>query len=288
MWRMDSDNNKDCLNVQFYKDEIPMKPVGLTVSEFDTQHRGNFRFLESCHSFIQWLFPNREKGLNYQAPVLTKAEIAIMSADEAILNRVRQSLQLMLEFYGMSLITLPAAGGLAVCRNPATWDACIRNLSWSSHNWLRISRILKFLTDIGLEEEKMAYLRRLRYEVTIANTLSHAGNSYTRFWAGTIADEAARKAFLAFPTNEAELEAEKNFMNVTVQACAPQPAEGDAESFSSSTSSVHTDVRGPSNARSEMEETITMDEVGSADLKPQSVVMKATSEEPQDQDETKQ
>lgn len=209
-----------------------------------------------------------------------------MSADAAILNRVRQSLQLMLEFYGMSLITLPAGAGLAVCRNPATWDVCIRNLACSSHNWLRISRILKFLTDIGLEEEKMAYLRRLRYEVTISNTLSHADNSYCRFWAGTIADETARKAFLAFPTNEKELEAERTFMNVTVQAFAPQP-EGDAESFSSSTSSVHTNTRDQSIARSEVEETVTAAEVES-DLIAQSVVMKATSEDPHDQDETKQ
>eukprot|EP00657_Telonema_sp_P-1_P000028 TRINITY_DN10029_c0_g1_i1.p1 TRINITY_DN10029_c0_g1~~TRINITY_DN10029_c0_g1_i1.p1 ORF type:complete len:135 (-),score=28.61 TRINITY_DN10029_c0_g1_i1:16-420(-) len=134
----------------------------------------------------------------------------------------------------------------------------------------------------------MAYLRRLRYEVTISNTLSHAGNSYSRFWAGTIADETARKEFLAFPTNDTELDAEKTFMNVTVQASAPQPAgaEGDAESFSSSSSSI--DLREQSNARSEIEETITMNEVESADLTAQSVVMKATSEDPHGQDETKQ
>jgi hypothetical protein len=258
MWRLDSDSNKECLNVQFYRNEIPMKPVGLTLAEFHSQHRGNFRFLESCHSFIQWLFPNRERGLNYQAPVLTKEEIATMSNDAAILDRVRASLQLMLEFYGMSLITLPSED-LAVCRHPRFWDKGIENLAWSSHNWLRISRILKFLTDIGLEREKMAFLRRLRFEVTVSKKLFDAHNSYARFWAGTIADEAARKEFLSYPGTKEEMGAEVGHMRdidlAGAPLCAQPDSQGKADSLSSSSSSTPA-LRGQSTARSETEEGV--------------------------------
>ena len=270
------DANKEGRNLQFYRDEIPMKPVGLTVSEFHQKYRGDFGFLESCHSFIQWLFPNRERGLNYQAPILTQEESDEMRKDPAVLARIRTSLDVMLEFYGMSLINLPS-GELAVRRNPATWSKCIRNLAWSSHNWLRISRILKFLTDVGMEAEKMAWLRRLRYEVVISKTLSDAINSFSRFWATTIADKADLKEFLEFPNTKEEREEERDYMDRIVgdkaaavdggAAAAAEsegdPAKSDAEtsstfsstsSFASSSSSHSDQKRGVSTARSEVDE----------------------------------
>jgi Opioid growth factor receptor (OGFr) conserved region len=50
-------------------------------------------------------FPIREKGVNYDSQRLQKHEIESMKADSIILERVIKSYQLMLDFYGMHLVS---------------------------------------------------------------------------------------------------------------------------------------------------------------------------------------
>jgi hypothetical protein len=50
-------------------------------------------------------FPIREYGMNYDSQPLQTHEIESMKADPIILERVIKSYQLMLDFYGMHLIS---------------------------------------------------------------------------------------------------------------------------------------------------------------------------------------
>lgn len=60
--------------------------------------------------------------------------------------RVLQSYRLMLDFYGMELVS-EATGEVRRGRN---WEAQYANLNAYSHNYLRITRILKFLGEVGV------------------------------------------------------------------------------------------------------------------------------------------
>src|SRR5690349_17991159 len=60
------------------------------------------RRLEMVHDFIQWLFPLTEPSrFNPDAPILTPADIAAFRARPALQDRVRRSLDLMLEFLSL-------------------------------------------------------------------------------------------------------------------------------------------------------------------------------------------
>lgn len=60
--------------------------------------------LESHHGFIQWIFPIREKGLNYFAPVLQRHEISKMLNNPKCMERYTKSYDMMLKFYGIERI----------------------------------------------------------------------------------------------------------------------------------------------------------------------------------------
>lgn len=95
--------------------------------------------LESVHDYIQWLFPLPERSMfNANAPILTDADIAAARADAAVQSNLRAALQRMRQFYGLT---------------PETAD---RPKSWaqaSDHNHLRLTRILRSLTHLGLSAE---------------------------------------------------------------------------------------------------------------------------------------
>ena len=66
--------------------------------------RGNYRELEGSHSFIQWLFPIREMGMNWASQPLEPHEIDGIKADPQAMDRLLESYRIMLDFYGMRLM----------------------------------------------------------------------------------------------------------------------------------------------------------------------------------------
>ena len=52
----------------------------------------------------QWLFPLRERGLNYDAQTLQLHEAQTIMNDKEMHVRVRRSYEMMLAFYGMRLV----------------------------------------------------------------------------------------------------------------------------------------------------------------------------------------
>jgi hypothetical protein len=112
--------------------------------------------LEIVHDFIQWLFPLPEPSrANADAPLLTKEEIAAFHADAALRASLRKSFERMLHFFGLAWegdAVVEAANFKS--RVPDIW-------AFPNHNWLRISRILRSLSLLGLEPEARAFYRKL-------------------------------------------------------------------------------------------------------------------------------
>lgn len=129
--------------------------------------------LESQHDFIQWLFPLTEPSQVYaDAPLLDLATIDTFRNDPQLKNKVRTSLQTMLRFYGFSVdLSLPIHLQLSAkfAQISAHW------LSPGNHNLLRITRILKSLRLLGLDDEARAF-----YEVVAS--LPRISDLTRRYW----------------------------------------------------------------------------------------------------------
>ena len=107
--------------------------------------------LEDVHDFIQWLFPLPEKSMaNPWAPVLDKPTIAAFHNEVKLQDALRASLLRMLEFYGFEMkdgAIVPAEDFEERARN---W------LTPANHNHLRLTRMIRSLRVLGLEEEGIA------------------------------------------------------------------------------------------------------------------------------------
>jgi hypothetical protein len=96
--------------------------------------------LEQVHDFIQWMFPLTEPSpVNPGAPVLDTAALAAIRARPELQANLRRSYQRMRSFYASS----------------NHW------ITPGNHNHLRITRILKCLTLLGLESQAREFFEWL-------------------------------------------------------------------------------------------------------------------------------
>src|SRR5438105_15924131 len=59
--------------------------------------------LEAVHDYIQWVFPTRRpSGVNPSAPLVTDATVRAFEQDAALRARLREALDRMLIFYGLT------------------------------------------------------------------------------------------------------------------------------------------------------------------------------------------
>jgi len=181
-------------NLEFYSNRRRCRPDNILIDEIHEQWRGEYSKLEYKHGFIQWLFPIQEYGMNYESQPLQRHEIAVMKADEDIVARVLRSYRMMLDFYGMDLSS--SETGLIKRVEPASKGTeRYRNLIRSSHNYLRISRILKHLSEMGLERLNAGFLLHVLNEQSEHNTLSTPGlrSSMDRWWANCVRNDEERE-----------------------------------------------------------------------------------------------
>jgi hypothetical protein len=108
--------------------------------------------LEEVHDFIQWLFPLPEaSAFNPDAPLLTTDDIAAFRGDPLLRQRLRRSLDRFLTFLGLAWDGKRVIDGPNLpAREPDCW-------SYPNHNWLRISRVLRSLSLLGLGDEARAF-----------------------------------------------------------------------------------------------------------------------------------
>src|SRR5262249_5115577 len=107
---------------------------------------------ELQHDFIQWLFATDEQSMfNADAPVLDAPAIARFRTDPLLRHRLRRSFDRWLAFCGV----VRTDDGLAFDNpNPRVWDR-------RTHNWLRITRVLRSLNLLGLTDEAQVFFALL-------------------------------------------------------------------------------------------------------------------------------
>lgn len=104
-------------NLKFYQGKIKSKPNGDYIDEILKWPED---LLEIHHGYIQWLFPNRDPGMNLDSQPLQQEELEVLSKtrnklmwsflklkimknDKKIVNKLKKAFQVMLKFYGMEI-----------------------------------------------------------------------------------------------------------------------------------------------------------------------------------------
>ncbi|EIN12649.1 hypothetical protein PUNSTDRAFT_61019 [Punctularia strigosozonata HHB-11173 SS5] len=189
-------------NLLFYRNQLRCRPDNLLVEEIHDQRvhfvhdlawKGDYNLLEYKHGFIQWLFPIREYGMNYESQPLQLHERDAMKSDPDIKRRLLASYELMLDFYGMRLLD-PDTGLLQRSLPPRNFEGQYRNLVRSMHNNLRISRILKCLSEMDLEHLNAGFLLHVLNEQSENGELNSGSiqSSMDRWWANCLRNENER------------------------------------------------------------------------------------------------
>ena len=131
--------------------------------------------LEDIHDYIQWLFPLTERSaFNPGAPVLDDATIERFKSDATLRRNIERSLDVMLDFYGFTRDRNRIVQSPAFAERSANW------LTPGNHNFLRLTRILKSLTLLGLEERAAQLLECL--EAVYASNRQLIGQRAISFW----------------------------------------------------------------------------------------------------------
>ncbi|KAF9568797.1 hypothetical protein CPC08DRAFT_355306 [Agrocybe pediades] len=190
----DVEDDPSCnANFEFYSNNLRCRPDNRKIEEIHENWLGDYGKLESKHGYIQWLFPIREYGMNYESQPLQRHEIQAMKADPTIIERVIASYKLMLDFYGMRLVSAET-GLVDRVLPPRNYAVRYQNLVRSSHNNLRISRILKCLSEMGLERLNAGFLLHVLSEQSESNELNSRTiqGSMDRWWANCVRNEEER------------------------------------------------------------------------------------------------
>lgn len=155
---------------------------GRTLSDI---HHFDFDELEIHHDYIQWLFPLPEpSGANPSAPLLSAADITAFTSDESLRKALVRSFELMLQFYGLDLVTRGA--DVEVVRGARFDERGRLWLTRGNHNFLRISRILRSLSLLGCDTYALAFLKCLEdIYAEEAPTIGHTTMEYWRRAAGS-------------------------------------------------------------------------------------------------------
>ncbi|XP_062286753.1 opioid growth factor receptor-like protein 1 [Scomber scombrus] len=180
-------------NLRFYINKIPLVPDGIYIEEILTKWRGDYDKLEHNHTYIQWLFPLREQGLNFYAHELTQEEIKEFQSTREAKRRFLAAYSLMLDFYGLKL--LDKSGNVARASN---WQERFQHLNESQHNYLRITRILKSLGELGYEAFKAPLVRLFLEESLCHNTIPNMQHSVLEYYVYTIRLPATRRRLLRY------------------------------------------------------------------------------------------
>ncbi|KAL4837932.1 hypothetical protein H8958_015811 [Nasalis larvatus] len=100
---------------------------------------------------------------------------------------------MMLEFFGIKLTD--KTGNVARAVN---WQERFQHLNESQHNYLRITRILKSLGELGYESFKSPLVKFILHEALVENTIPNIKQSALEYFVYTIRDRRERRKLLRF------------------------------------------------------------------------------------------
>ncbi|XP_009988023.1 PREDICTED: opioid growth factor receptor-like, partial [Tauraco erythrolophus] len=190
----ENEEEEEMWNLSFYKNEISFVPHGLHIETLLESWWDNYEVLEENHSYIQWLFPLREHGMNWRAKPLTSQEIQAFKKSKEVMQRFVRAYRLMLRFYGITLIN-EKTGELERAEN---WAERFQNLNRFSHNNLRITRILKCLGEMGYEHYQMHLVKFFLTETLVKETLPNVKRSALDYFLFTIRSKQKRRELVYY------------------------------------------------------------------------------------------
>nr|XP_006126250.2 opioid growth factor receptor isoform X3 [Pelodiscus sinensis] len=190
----DDEEEEEMWNLSFYKNDISFLPHGLYIDELLEAWQEDYETLEENHSYIQWLFPLRERGMNWRAKPLTLKEIQAFKKNEEVMQRFVRAYKLMLGFYGINLINQETGQ----VRRAENWIQRFRNLDRFSHNNLRITRILKCLGEMGYEHYQVHLVKFFLTETLVFQTLPNVKRSALDYFLFTIRNKHKRRELIHY------------------------------------------------------------------------------------------
>ncbi|KAL4225056.1 Opioid growth factor receptor-like protein 1 [Mactra antiquata] len=175
-------------NIRFYQNEIHSRPaIGYKIEDM-LQWFGDYEKLERNHTYIHWLFPITESSrINYQAQKLYDHEAEYIKNHEELKNRVFQSFEMMLDFYGMAIVNGE------FCRNKINWEARYTHLNESFHNQMRITRIIRCLGEVGYEKLQTKWLSFIMKEAMVSKKLYKLGGNCMEYFIDAIKEDTDRE-----------------------------------------------------------------------------------------------
>uniref|UniRef100_A0A667HY17 Opioid growth factor receptor (OGFr) conserved domain-containing protein n=1 Tax=Lynx canadensis TaxID=61383 RepID=A0A667HY17_LYNCA len=191
---IERDGNGDMPNLSFYRNEIRFLPNGCFIEDILQNWREDYDVLEENHSYIQWLFPLREPGVNWHAKPLTLREVEAFKSCKEVRERFVQAYELMLGFYGIQLEDRSSGQ----VRRAQNYQKRFQNLNWHSHNNLRITRILKSLGELGLERYQAPLARFFLEETLVRRELPAVRQSALDYFVFTVRCPRQRRKLLRF------------------------------------------------------------------------------------------
>ncbi|XP_032205988.1 opioid growth factor receptor isoform X3 [Mustela erminea] len=191
---IERDGNGDMPNLSFYRNEIRFLPNGCFIEDILQNWREDYDLLEENHSYIQWLFPLREPGVNWHAKPLTLREIEAFKSSEEVRERFVQAYELMLGFYGIQLEDRDTGQ----VRRAQNYQKRFQNLNRHSHNNLRITRILKSLGELGLERYQAPLARFFLEETLVRGELPAVRQSALDYFVFSVRCARQRRRLLRF------------------------------------------------------------------------------------------
>ncbi|XP_051956685.1 opioid growth factor receptor [Xyrauchen texanus] len=192
-------NEEECpegrmTNLKFYLNELKSSPDDVSIETFHMEWKTDYKRLERVHSYIQWLFPLREPGVNYMAAELTKKEILAFRESDEAKSRLVDSYDLMLGFYGIQLLNRDTGE----VKRADNWRERFANLERNMHNNLRITRILKSLGELGFEHFQAPLVHFFIEETLVRKTLSSMKRSVLDYFLFSVHDKSERRNLVHF------------------------------------------------------------------------------------------
>uniref|UniRef100_A0AAQ4P1M2 Opioid growth factor receptor 2 n=1 Tax=Gasterosteus aculeatus aculeatus TaxID=481459 RepID=A0AAQ4P1M2_GASAC len=138
--------------------------------------------LESVHSYIQWLFPLQEPGMNRDFQLSKE------------IHHLTDSYKLMLDFYGIEL----SDEKTGEVRRACNWRDRFNNLNRRTHNNLRITRILKCLGTLGYRHYQAPLVHFFLKETLVHRELPQVRDSVLHYFVFAVLDKRERRRLLKF------------------------------------------------------------------------------------------
>ncbi|CAI5688739.1 unnamed protein product [Oreochromis niloticus] len=186
--------NDDKPNLNFYLGKKRSVPDGVYITDIHEKWYGDYERLEYVQTYIQWLFPLQEPGVNYEASTLTKEEITDFLNHSIAKENLLKSYKLMLDFYGIVLCD-EKTGKVTRAEH---WEERFHNLNSHTHNNLRITRILKCLGNLGYPHYQAPLVHFFLEETLVNGQLPNIRDSVLSYFMFAVLNKTQRRNLIKY------------------------------------------------------------------------------------------